>query len=55
VAFIKNKFRNGTVLKAIHMNNIEDALADLEKSKNQSGTIVPANYEINSTLVQDYI
>lgn len=37
------------------MNNIEDALADLEKSKNQSGTIVPANYEINSTLVQDYI
>lgn len=55
MAYTKTNFRNGNVLYPKHMNVLEETVANLEKSREQQGTIVQANYGENSPILQEYI
>lgn len=55
MAYIKTNFRNGDVLYPKHMNTIEETIANLQQSRDQQGTIVAADYEEDSPILQEYI
>lgn len=53
--FIKSKFRNPDQVTASQINQIEDAVQQLEESRGQQGILVPADYSENGSILQDYI